>query len=148
MLDLAFLILFIIVIMRSLRGHFDEMLSNIAIVVGVLAGFLGIFVNGMVNLASSNKMILLNVIVVIVAIGQRYAAQHLAKMYNDKIEQSRQALEKDIELHSRKRDGSAYQIAEADFDNEEIRFGKGGLTPYIEEYSRDNKNITINESKK
>lgn len=148
MLDLAFLILFIIIIARSLRGKFDNLLSDVAIVVGVLAGILGIFINGMENLANSNKMILLNVIVIIIAIGQRYAARHLAKMYNDKIEQSQQALEKDIELHSRKRDGSDYQIAEADFDNEEIRFGKGGFTPYNEEYFHDDENITLKESKK
>lgn len=148
MLDLAFLILFIIIIARSLRGKFDNLLSDVAIVVGVLAGILGIFINGMENLANSNKMIFLNVIVIIIAIGQRYAARHLAKMYNDKIEQSQQALEKDIELHSRKRDGSDYQIAEADFDNEEIRFGKGGFTPYNEEYFHDDENITLKESKK
>ncbi|MDE7398147.1 MAG: hypothetical protein K2N06_01330 [Oscillospiraceae bacterium] len=148
MLDLVFLILFIIIIFRSLRGYYSETLSDIAIVVGVLAGFLGIFINGIGNLASSNKMIFLNVIVIISAIGQRFAAQHFAKLYNDKIEQSRQKLEEDIELHSRKRDGSDYRIAEADFDNEEIRFGKGGLTPYNTGNSHGDENITINESKK
>lgn len=148
MLDLAFLILFIIIILRSLRGYFNEVLSNTAIVVGVLAGFIGIFVNGMQSISNSNNMILLNVIVIIIAIGQRYAAQHLAKMYNNKIEQSRQQLEKDIELHSHKRDGSDFLIAEADFDNEEIRFGKGGLTPYNDEIFRDSENITLNENKK
>ncbi|MBD5111644.1 MAG: hypothetical protein HDT42_03810 [Ruminococcaceae bacterium] len=147
MLDFAFLILFIIVIFRSLKGHFDEFLSNIAIVVGVLAGFLGIFISGMGNLASSNRMILLNVVVIVSAVGQRYAAKHFAKLYNDKIEQSRKKLEEDIEMHSRKRNDSEYRIYEEDFDNEEIRFGKGGLTPYTGN-PRNEENITINESKK
>lgn len=148
MLDLAFLILLLIVIARSLRGKFDKLLSDIAIVIGVLAGFLGIFISGMSNLSGSNNMIYLNVIVIIIAVGQRYAAQHLAKLYNDKIEQSRQDLERDIELHSRKRDGSDYQIAEADFDNEELRFGKGGLKTYDAESPHNDENITLKESKK
>lgn len=148
MLDLAFLILFVIIIMRSLKGYYNEALSDIAIVVGVLAGFLGIFISGMENLYGSNKMIFLNVIVIISAVGQRFAARYFVKLYNEKIEQSRQNLEKEIEMRSRKRDGSDYRIAEADFDNEEIRFGKGGLTPYNEEYSRNDENITLKESKK
>lgn len=148
MLDLAFLILLLIVIARSLRGKFDKLLSDIAIVIGVLAGFLGIFISGMSNLSGSNKMIYLNVIVIIIAVGQRYAAQHLAKMYNDKIEQSRLDLERDIELHSRKRDGSDYQIAEADFDNEELRFGKGRLKIYDAESPHNDENITLKGSKK
>lgn len=148
MLDLAFLILFVIIIMRSLKGYYNEALSDIAIVVGVLAGFLGIFISGMENLSGSNKMIFLNVIVIISAVGQRFAARYFVKLYNEKIEQSRQNLEKEIEMRSRKRDGSDYRIAEADFDNEEIRFGKGGLTPYNEEYCRNDENITLKESKK
>ena len=148
MLDLAFLILFIIVIFRSLKGHFDELLSNIAIVVGVIAGFLGIFISGMENLSGGNRMILLNVVVIVSAVGQRYAAKHFAKLYHEKTEKSRKKLEEDIEMHSRKRDGLDYQIAEADFDNEEIRFGKGGFTPYDEVYLRDEENATIEESKK
>lgn len=148
MLDFAFLILFIVVIARSLKGRFDEVFSNVAIVVGVLAGFLGIFISGMGDSADKNKMIFLNIIVIISAVGQRFAAQYFAKLYNEKIEQSRQKLEADIELHSRKRDGSDYRIAEEDFDNEEIRFGKDGFKPYNEVDWSDDENITINGSKK
>lgn len=145
MLDLIFLVLFIIAILRSLKGQYDEKFCVITTIIGIVAAFTGIIICG---ISGDKNMIYMNFLVLIIAIAQRYAARHLAKMYNDKIEQSRQDLEKDIELHSRKRDGSDYQIADADFDNEEIRFGKGGLTPYNEEFFRDDENTTINGSKK
>lgn len=130
MLDLIFLVLFIYIIVRSLKGYYNEKLCNVAMVIGILAAVAGIFLYSYTRQSNSDKMFSLNMLVLGIAIAQRYAARHFAKLYNDKIEQSRKNLERDIELHSRKRNGSNYQIAESDFDNEEIRFGKGGFKHY------------------
>ena len=145
MLDLIFLVLFLIIIIRSLSGHYNETLCNVAMVIGILAAIVGIFSNIFANLNNSNKMVFLNILVLGIAIGQRFVARYFARLYNEKVEQSRRNLEKDIEMHSRKRDGSDYQIAEADFDNEEIRFGKGGFKAYDEDYTVDD--ITLNDKK-
>lgn len=147
MLDLIFLIMFIVIIFRSLRGYYNEKLCKAATIIGVIAAIVGIIYGYFVPWVNSPEPIF-NVLVMGIAIAQRYAARHLAKLYNEKIEQARQALERDIEMHSRKRDGSDYQIAEADFDNEEIRFGKGGFKPYNEVDWSDDENITLKEGKK
>lgn len=145
MLDLIFLVLFIIIFLRSLKGYYNETLCNVAMVIGIIAAVAGIFLYYFANQGNSNRMIFLNTLVLGIAIAQRYVARYFARLYNEKVEQSRQNLEREIEMRSRKRDGSDYQIAEADFDNEEIRFGKGGFKPYDEDYTADD--ITLGDKK-
>lgn len=123
MLDLIFLVLFIYIIIRSLNGYFNDTLCNTALVIGILAGIVGIFV--------ANELTL-NLAVFVIAIAQKYAARYLAKLYNDKIAKAQQKLEDEIKSIRRQNDDD-YNINEDDFDNEEVRFGKGGFTAYDEE---------------
>lgn len=135
MLDLIFLIMFIIIIFRSLHGYYNKKLCKVATIIGIAAAIIGILYSYLVPSANSPEPIF-NVLVLGIAIAQRYVAQHFAKLYNDKVAQSQKELDDYIELHSHKRD-TGYHMNDEDFDNEEIRFGKGGFKPY------DNDDVTI-----
>lgn len=124
MLDLVFLAVGIFVIFKAGRGVYNETACNIALVVGIIAG-----VFGCINAIGKNdfKFLLLNVLVMIFAFAIRFAAKHLAKMYNDREYERQQALEEELRRHTRFPDKDPIYTDET-FDDEELRFGKGGYT--------------------
>lgn len=125
MLDLIFLVLMIYVCVKANKGEYKETAVNIALVVGILAGLAGCVIATTKDDAS---FLFLNIIVMLMSFGLRFAARHFVKLYNDKQAALTAEYERDIRLHSRFSDKIATGYADDDFDNEDLRFGKGGYT--------------------
>ena len=121
MLDLIFLILFIIIIVKANKGEVNEIMCNVALVIGVLAGILGLvqafFIKG------DNILWILNIIVMLIAVVLKRAAYHFAKLYRDRIDELdrryRQSMERDSRLDDEHK-------ASTDFDDPNVRFGGNG----------------------
>lgn len=126
MLGFAFLAVGIYVIVKACKGEYTETACNIALVVGIIAGISGCIV----GIATNNGVfVFLNVIVIACAIFIRPAARHLANLYIEKKIADQEALEREIYLHSRYSDPNRKAVYTDDnFDDEELRFGKGGYT--------------------
>lgn len=123
MLDLAFLVLMIYVCVKANKGEYKETAVNVALVIGILAGLVGCIAAISKNDA---KFLFLNIIVMLMSFGLRFAARHLVKLYNDKQAKLTAEYERDIRLHSRFDDNIATGYTDDNFDDEELRFGKGG----------------------
>lgn len=82
MLDLIFAVLMIVIIVKANKGEVSETLCNVALVIGILAGVLGL-VQAFISKGSSNFWIL-NIIVMLIAFVLKRVAQHFAKLYNNK----------------------------------------------------------------
>lgn len=126
MLDLAFLIIGIYVIVNANKGIYKETACNVGIVVGLLAAIVGCLV-AFNN--SDAKFAFLNIIVSLMAFALPFAARHLVKLYLDKQVEIFEQYEKEKRMRSR---GPYDQILtgydDDNFDDEELRFGKGGFT--------------------
>lgn len=127
MLDLIFLVLMIIIMVKANKGEFAETLCNVALVVGFLAGILGLVLAFFT--VSSYIIVLANILVVLLAFGLKPIARHFVKLYTDAEEEQRLRLLRDKERHSRSED-TAPVYTEENFDDPELRFGKGGYTDY------------------
>ena len=124
MLDLAFLAVAIYVIVKANKGEYKETACNIALVVGIIAGLVGCVYG---TAKKQGFFVFLNVIVMVGAFAIRFAAKLLAKLYMDKMIAESERLE--YEAHRRERFPSRGPIyTDANFDDEEMRFGKGGYT--------------------
>lgn len=138
MLDLAFLAVAIFVITKASKGEYHETACNIALVVGIIAGVLGC-VTGISK--SLGLFVTLNVIVIIGAFGIRFAAKHLAKLYNDKQIADTEAWERERRERARFSNPDRPPVyTDETFDDEELRFGKGGYTDH-NKVSLDKKEI-------
>lgn len=126
MLDLVFLGLFIYVCLKADKGEYKETACNIAMVVGILAGIVG----SVYAIAKNNGAFLsLNMIVMVMAFALRFVAKLLAKLYLDKQAALFEEYERDRYLHSRFDDSNGKPVyTDENFDDEELRFGKGGYT--------------------
>ena len=127
MLDLIFLVLMIIIIVKANKGEFSETLCNVALVVGFLAGVLGLVLAFFT--VSSTFIVLANILIVLLAFGLKPIARHFVKLHTDAEEEQRLRLLRDKERHSRGNDKSPV-YTEENFDDPELRFGKGGYTDY------------------
>ena len=123
MLDLVFLAVAIFVIVKANKGEYNETACNIALVVGVLAGLVGC-IYGITT--KQGFFVFLNVIVMVGAFGIRFAAKLFAKLYIDKMVAETERLE--YEAHKRDRFPNQTAYTDDTFDDEELRFGKGGYT--------------------
>ena len=124
MLDLVFLVLLIYVCFKAERGEYKETACNVALVIGILAGVVGAAV-GIAR--GQGTFVFLNIIVMLMAFGLRFAARHLVKLYIDKQVAETERLEREQYLRSRGDEHTVYGD-DTDFDDEELRFGKGGYT--------------------
>ncbi len=88
MLDLVFLVLMIIVLLRSLKGDFNLLMCNIAVVVGVVAAIVGIITAFFSDGANSNILGFLNIFVLIIAFLLNPVARKFAKLYQDKVDEA------------------------------------------------------------
>lgn len=126
MLDLVFLILLIYVYVFSLKGIYKETACNIALVVGIIAGFIGSI---QALLSDNDVMVTLNLIIILMAFSLRFAARKLVKLHHEKEIAEAEAREHDLWLHSRFDDRKGDPVyTDENFDDEELRFGKGGYT--------------------
>lgn len=126
MLDIVFLILMIYVYIYALKGIYKETACNIALVTGIIAGLIGCIQALMSN---NDVMVTLNIIIMVMAFGLRFAARKLVNLYHDKEIREAEEREHDLWLHSRtdvRKHDPVY--TDDNFDDEELRFGKGGYT--------------------
>lgn len=126
MLDFVFLGLLIYVCYMAEKGIYKEIACNIALVVGILAG-----VFGSIKAIGRNDgtFLFLNIIVMILAFAVRFIARLLAKLYLDKQAAITAEYERERYLRSRFDDENRKPVYTDDnFDDEELRFGKGGYT--------------------
>lgn len=126
MLDFVFLGLLIYVCIMAENGIYKEISCNIALVVGILAGIVG-----SVEAIAKNDgtFLFLNIIIMIIAFALRFAAKLLVKLYLDKQAAIIEEYERDRYLRSRFNDPNRKPVyTDENFDDEELRFGKGGYT--------------------
>lgn len=123
MLDLTFLALMIYVCVKANKGEYKETACNAALVVGILAGLVGC-VSAITK--DDFKFLFLNIIVMLMSFALRFVARHFVKLYTDKQAELTAEYERDIRLHSRFSDKIATGYTDDNFDDEELRFGKGG----------------------
>lgn len=120
MLDLIFAVLMVVVIIKANNGEVNYVLCNVALVVGVLAGILGLvqafFLEG-------SSFWILNVLVMLFAFILKRVAEHFAKLHNQKIEEIEEEYRKVRERYSRDSDKTVY--TDENFDDPNIRFGGG-----------------------
>lgn len=124
MLDLAFLAIAIYVVRKASIGEYRETACNVALVVGILAGIVGCIV---AFRDWDNGLEMLNALVIVFAFALRFAAKKLAKLYNDKERERAEMIELEIASRRRFNDSPVY-TDDTFFDEEEVRFGKGGWT--------------------
>lgn len=123
MLDIAFLVLMIYVCVKANKGEYKETACNAALVVGILAGLVGCII---AITKDDFKFLFLNIIVMLMSFALRFVARHFVKLYTDKQAELTAEYERDIRLHSRFSDKIATGYTDDNFDDEELRFGKGG----------------------
>lgn len=76
----------IISLTRSLNGEFSDTLCYITMVIGILAGVLGMISSFFSNSQNSTCLGILNLFVLLIAIFLRRFALLFVKLYNDKID--------------------------------------------------------------
>lgn len=122
MLDLVFLVLMLIILFKANKGEVNDTLCNVALVVGVLAGILGLvqefFLKG-------GSVWILNIVVMLFAFILKRVAEHFAKLYNQKNEEAEEQYRKAQERHVRDFDNSRTVYTDDNFDDPNIRFGGG-----------------------
>ena len=122
MLDLIFCALMIIIVVRAnTRGEVNDTMCNVALVVGILAGVVGLvqafFTEG------ENFIWVLNIIVMLMAFVLKRVAKHFAKLHDQKIEEIQEEYRKGVERRQRHLGESQY--VNTDFDDPNVRFGGG-----------------------
>lgn len=126
MLDLAFLAVGIYVFVWANRGVYKEAVCNIALVIGILAGIVGC-VAGISR--GDGLFVTLNLVVCVLAFVLRFAAKHLVKLYNEKERERLETIEREHRSRMRTNSPEEHVVNNDDnFDDEELRFGKGGYT--------------------
>ena len=129
MLDLVFLVLMLIVMINAIRGEFKETVCNVATVVGIIAAIIGLITAFVQVKASNTAPLVLNLIVLLFAVLLRKFAQQFVKLYEEK---ERVREEKRLAIstrYSRDIDKDLPPVyTEENFDDPEVRFGKGGYT--------------------
>lgn len=128
MLDLAFLIILIYVMVYANKGIYKETACKAGTIVGLLAAIVGC----LVAMAKGDfKFAVLNLIVAGMSFGLPLAARHLVKLDLDRRAEEYEQYLKEQEILLEKRRLKSEQITGYDdnnFDDEELRFGKGGYT--------------------
>lgn len=129
MLDLVFLVLMLIVLGYALRGEFQETLCNVATVIGVIAALIGL-ISVFFKTSSTNGVPLsLNLFLLIFSILLRRFAQRFVKLYEEKERANAEKQLAQLSRYSRDTDKALPPVyTEDNFDDPELRFGKGGYT--------------------
>lgn len=122
MLDLIFFVLMIIVINKANKGEVNDTLCNVALVIGVLAGILGLVQEFFLK---ESSVWILDIVVMLFALVLKRVAMHFAKLHNQKIEEIEEEYRKAQERHVRDFDNSRTVYTDDNFDDPNIRFGGG-----------------------
>ncbi len=127
MLDLVFLALMVITLVKAIKGNYNELLCNISLVIGVLAGTLGIISAFFGDINQPFLMGILNVLVIVIAFFLRPAAQHFAQLYQNKLDEQQRLIEKEIE-RARANSQRGF-VRDASYINAEPSAGAQGAFP-------------------
>lgn len=128
MLNLVFLILMVLVIYKALHGELADTLCNFAIAVGVIGALIGI-VSAILSKSATSAALFLNIFVLIFAACLKLIARQFVKLYKDKEERESERLRAEYERYTRAESNPVPTVYNDDnFDDPEIRFGKGGYT--------------------
>lgn len=126
MLDLIFAVLMVIIIVQANKGKVNDLLCNIALVIGILAGILGL----VQAFFTDSDAWILHILVMLISFALKFVARHFAKLYNQRIEEIQAEYERATRLHSRDFDSDKPPVyTEENFDDPNIRFGGGDGTP-------------------
>lgn len=129
MLDLVFLIFLVITLFFALRGVYKETLCNIATVVGILAAIIGFVVMFLQSSSNDPTPVFLRVIELVFAFTLRFISRHFVKLYNDKIDEEQRKINESISRYTRGDQNAKPPVYnDNNFDDPELRFGKGGYT--------------------
>lgn len=128
MLDLVFLVFLLITLFFALRGVYKETICNIATVVGILAAIIGFVVMFLQSSSNDPTPVFLRVIELVFAFALRFIARHFVKLYNDKNAENERKLNESISRYTREDPNAKTVYNDDNFDDPEIRFGKGGYT--------------------
>ncbi len=120
MLDLIFVVLMIVIIVKANNGEVNDTLCNVALVIGVLAGILGVVQT--IFSSNGNSLWGLNILVMLFAFALKRVAQHFAKLHNDKIAQIEEEYRKANIHHARDNDPNSGSV---NYNDPNVRFGGG-----------------------
>lgn len=128
MIDLAFLAIAIYVIVKANNGEYKETACNIAMVVGIIAGLVGCIFG---ISSKQGVFVVLNMVVMCGAFGIRFAAKKLVSLYLEKMVADAERWENERRMRARFSDPDRKPVyTDETFDDEELRFGKGGYTEH------------------
>lgn len=122
MLDLTFLVLMIYIIVRANHGEVNDVICDVATVIGFLAGIVGLIV----AFIKPDAGVLwgLNLVVMLMACFLKKTAKRFAYLYNKNIEEKQEEYRKMTDLH--RRDSDVKEVYNDDnFDDPNVRFGGG-----------------------
>lgn len=129
MLDLVFLVLMLIVLIMAVNGKYNETLGGVATVVGIVAAVAGIIMAFIKVKSSNSAPFFLNVIVFFIALFLRPFARKFVELYENKKREERERLLASVRRNSRESANELPPVYNDDnFDDPELRFGKGGYT--------------------
>lgn len=113
----------------ALRGVYKETLCNIATVVGILAAIIGFVVMFLKSPSNDPTPVFLRVIELVFAFTLRFISRHFVKLYNDKIDEEQRKINESISRYTRDDQNAKPPVYnDNNFDDPELRFGKGGYT--------------------
>ncbi len=118
MLDLIFVVLMIVIIVKANNGEVNDTLCNVALVIGVLAGIFGL----VQEIFNPGYIWGLNILVMLFAFVLKRVAQHFAKLHNDKIAQIEEEYRKANIHHARDNDPNSGSV---NYNDPNVRFGGG-----------------------
>lgn len=129
MLDLVFLVFLLITLFFAFRGVYKETFCNIAAVVGILAAVIGFLVMFLRSPSGNPIPVFLRVIELVFAFSLRFIARHIVKLYDDKIAENERKIQETLSRYTREApDAKPPVYDDNNFDDPELRFGKGGYT--------------------
>lgn len=129
MLDLIFLVLMLIVLGHALRGEFQETLCNVATVIGVITALIGLISVFLKTSSTNGVPLTLNLFLLILAVLLRRFAKQFVKLYEEKERENAEKLLAETSRYVRDNEKALPPVyTEGNFDDPELRFGKGGYT--------------------
>lgn len=123
MLDLIFAALMIIIIVKANNGVVDDLLCSIALVIGILAGILGL----VQAFLGSGDIWALHIAVMLIAFLLKRAAKRFAKLHVQKMEELEEEYNK---IHERLSRSDVTPGEAPDYDDPNVRFGGGDGKPW------------------
>lgn len=129
MLDLVFLVCLVAALLYAMRGVYKETLCSVATVVGILAAVIGFVIMFLRSSSGDVLAAFLRILELVFAFSLRFIARHFVKLYNDRIEEENLKIRETMSRYTRDDphvQGPVY--TESNFDDPDLRFGKGGYT--------------------